>query len=493
MSLLGALLVVLAGQLAGRALLPARERLERSRWEEACLAQVLGTCALALGAQLLGWAGLPFGVPAAGLLLGAALLFDGRRVLRDRGAALAAAPGGRGLHLLLGVLAAGSVLGSVVFPLNEFDAILHFALKAKVILAEGGVTGPGFTAVTEEFGRIMTHPNYPPGLPYLEALAAQVGGWDERWVQLPLAFWVASLPGLAAFGLRPFGDRAAAAGALLLACTPMLVIRDLTADWPFNLADAGLGADIMLGGRGDLALAATTAAACALLVHARRGAGLGAAALAGLALAGGVLFKNEGLAVLLAVALAQLLGFLAPGPRPWRAAGAAVGVALLLASPWLLQRGGLPAIDENYSEHLTPARLAAAFEPEEAAGELFGHRAVAESAADAGRPRAAVVAGYFGTEALDLLSWGLLWPLFVLGLAVPLAAGAEERRWLGLLVLGVAAAYALILLVTPWYLPSLRTTGIPERLLLHLVGPAAMVAGAARGAARGEERAATMP
>jgi hypothetical protein len=47
--------------------------------------------------------------------------------------------------------------------------------------------------------------------------------------------------------------------------------------------------------------------------------------------------------------------------------------------------------------------------------------------------------------------------------------------------------------VTPWYLPSLRATGIPERLLLHLVGPAAMVAGAALGAARGEERAATMP
>ncbi len=60
------------------------------------------------------------------------------------------------------------------------------------------------------------------------------------------------------------------------------------------------------------------------------------------------------------------------------------------------------------------------------------------------------------------------------------------------MVLGTLAAYALILLVTPWYLPSLRATGIPERLMLHLVGPAAMVVGAALAAAAPADRAASM-
>ena len=98
------------------------------------------------------------------------------------------------------------------------------------------------------------------------------------------------------------------------------------------------------------------------------------------------------------------------------------------------------------------------------------------------------MAEYLGTEALDLVSWGLLWPLFLLGIPWRLRPGSEDRRWLALLVLGTLAAYALILLVTPWYLPSLRATGIPERLMLHLVGPAAMVAGAALA----RDRAASM-
>jgi len=495
---LGGLIVVAAAWLTGRALLPGRASLERSAWEEACLAFIAGSSALVVAAMALCWTGLAFSGGLAWSLLAAGALAGLARIRRDRAAAaapLAPAPGGRAAQLLIGALAAGSVLGALVFPMNEFDALLHFGLKGKALYSGASVDGQAFTGVLGDFGRLMTHPNYPLGIPFLEAFAAHAGGgWSERWVQLPLAFWSACIPGLVALGLRPFGGRAAIAGALVAACTPMLVVRDLFADWPFNLVDAGMGADIMLGGRGDLALAATTAAACALLLRARRSGSWCAAALAGLCLAGGVMMKNEGVAVLAVLAIAQGITLLLPprpaagAPRPGKVAAVALGLGIVLAAPWLQHRSTLPAIDENYSEHLTAGRLGAAFAPEQAEREFFGHRAHEESAAAAGRARAAVVAEYLGTEALDLVSWGLLWPLFLLGIPWRLRPGSEDRRWLALLVLGTLAAYALILLVTPWYLPSLRATGIPERLMLHLVGPAAMVAGAALA----RDRAASM-
>ncbi|MBL7008581.1 MAG: hypothetical protein ISR76_06250 [Planctomycetes bacterium] len=493
MSLVGGLLVVVAAWLTGRALLPGRAALERSIWEESCLAYVAGCSALVAAAMLLTWAGLPFGAPLAWGLLVAGAGAGAWRLRRDRAAALRPAPGSRRTHLLLGALAAGSVVGSLVFPLNEFDAILHFALKGRALFFGASVGGPAFTGVLGDFGRIMTHPNYPLGIPFLEAFSAHAGfGWSERWVQLPLAFWSACIPGLVALGLRPWGARAAIAGALMAACTPMLVVRDLFADWPFNLIDAGLGADTMLGGRGDLALAATSAAACALLLRARRSGSLATGGLAGLCLAGGVLMKNEGMAVLVVVAIAQGIVLLLPGPRPWKPVAVTLAAGLLLAAPWLLHRTELPAIAENYAEHLTIERLGAAFQPELAEQELFGHRAFEESASAEGRARAAVVAEYFATEAFDLVSWALLWPLFLLAVPLRLRPGSEDRRWLALVVLGTLAAYALILLVTPWYLPSLRATGIPERLMLHLVGPAAMVVGAALAAAAPADRAASM-
>ncbi|RMH02594.1 MAG: hypothetical protein D6702_08525 [Planctomycetota bacterium] len=488
MSALGGLFVVLAAWLGGRALLPARSTLARSRWEEACLAWAAGTSALTVLATALAWLGLPLSPAVAWGMLGAAAIAGLGRLRRDRRESLAPAPGGRPLHLLLAILAAATAAGTLVFPLNEFDPLIHFALKGKLLAAGADPAGPAFTGVTAEFGRIMTHPNYPLGIPILEALTARIGGgWDDRWVQLPLAFWTACLPGLVAAGLRPWGEAAAGRGALLAASIPILVVRDFFAEWPLRLTDAGISGGILLGGGGDLALAACFAAACALLVRARRSGSLCTAAVAGLCLAGGAMLKNEGAALLAVLALAQLLVLAVPGPaaaaptRPWRPAGVAVALALLLATPWFLHRSRLPSIDEAYSSRLTPTALAAAFRPERTTKEVFGQRAGEESEAAAGRPRAAVVAGYFAVEAGDLASWGLLWPLFLLGLPLRPRRGDPERRWLALAVLGGIAAYALVLLIPPWYLPSLRATGIPERLLVHLVGPAAMTAAAAVG------------
>ncbi len=342
-----------------------------------------------------------------------------------------------------------------------------------------GMRGP------EGFGRVATHPNYPLGLPILEAWAASLGGWSDRWVQAPLALWAACLPGVVAFGLRHVSAAAARGGALLLACTPMLYAANLFARGARDWHEAGLGGAMTVGGGADLPLAAMIALACALQLRAWERGSLRVAALAGLAFGGAAMMKNEGLGLAGVALTASVLACALPGRPRLRPAAAGWLVAALCIAPWLLVRAQLPAIDENYGGQVTVARLADALggmeEPRENVPPGMGGDA--EEAAD-GAPllRRSLVARAFLEEFADLRTWGLLWFATAAAMALSLRRWREAApRWLCLLLLGGVALYALILLVTPWYFPSLRDKGIPERLLLHLVGPCALLAGFALG------------
>ena len=56
-------------------------------------------------------------------------------------------------------------------------------------------------------------------------------------------------------------------------------------------------------------------------------------------------------------------------------------------------------------------------------------------------------------------------------------SGAQLGITIAAVVLGGHLLYFLILLVTPWYLNTLTNTGIPERIWMHLIGPAALLIG----------------
>lgn len=480
MNALGGLVVVLAAWLGGRALLPSREALPRSLGEEQGAAYLLGSTALILLAQLMFALGVPLSLPVAGALLALAAFAGGWRVSREaRAGGLAESalpPAGRLLVLLL---AAGSAAVTLSLPLNEFDPILHFAMKGRLLHGGELPTGEAFTAIGGEVGRVMTHPNYPLGVPLLEAFAAHAGGgWSDRWVQFPLALWSACLPAVVALGLRGLSPAAARAGALVAACTPALYAREFLLHGWRDLASAGLGEEKMLGGRGDLPVMALFGGAAAFMLVARRGGARAwcPAALAGLCLAGAATMKNEGLALAGVLALALLLAALFERGRGLREAGVALGLAALLLAPWLVVRAQLPAIDENYSEQVSLERVIHFWQNDETA-ELSPIRPENYGAdwTDSSRWRPARVARYFGLEFVDLLSWGLLWPLAALGLIRALRR--PEHRWLALTLGGGLALYALVLHVTPWFLPSLHKKGIPARLFVHLVGPAALLAG----------------
>ncbi|MCP4092386.1 MAG: hypothetical protein GY747_02965 [Planctomycetes bacterium] len=483
MSLITGLLFLVCATLIGRALLPSRTILSRSLWEELGVAYLLGTGVVTvvitagfvagLSMSLLWWLPLIGGI--------AAFALDGQRkaVIGN----YAEVPWTRPIGLLLAVLAVAAFLATIALPLNEFDAIYHWAYRGKVLLHEGTPLNEAITGMVnaDGYGRLVTHPNYPFGIPILEAWTAHWGGWNARWVQLPLSLWSACLPMAVAFGLRGYSNQAASYGALLTAATPILYSYNFLEDGFDSISMAGLTSTLTLGGGADLAVMAMLGAACALFIRARQVDCKRAAICAGLALAGTVMMKNEGLALAGVCLLALLLVSFIP-PRRTRVAIPFAAVAVVSIAPWLGLRAQLPAIDENYSEQMTV---------ENVMHYLGGGRELVEKApiAMSGREqvdlenapaRIGLVLTSFWEEFSDLRSWGLLWLLMIVALPVTRQRLADpETRWLALVVLGGVCLYLLILLVTPWNFPSLRDKGIPERLLVHLVGPIVLMFGAA--------------
>ncbi|HEX9793729.1 MAG TPA: hypothetical protein VGC54_07065 [Planctomycetota bacterium] len=487
MGVLGGMAVVVCAWLAGRALLPARAVLARDRWEEQGVAYLLGAAALVVAAMLATRLGVPFHAPLAFALLAAAAAAGIWRLRCERRVPdpyLPCALGGW-MRALMVVLGAGSVLVTIAFPLSEFDPLFHFAYKGKILHGTGNPFDGAFTEVlgsTEVpgVGRVMTHPNYPLGIPFLQAFAAHAGfGWSERWVLLPLSLWAACLPAAVSLALRGFSTAAARWGALIAAATPMLYVRNFPRSGAVDFRSAGLDGTKTLGGGGDLAVAALFAAGCALYLRARQSGRSRTALLAGLALAGAAMMKNEGLGLLGVAAIAMLVTDPLMGRRRWAMSALAVAAAILLAAPWLSHRARLPAIDENYGEQLTFARLAdywTGMEPVERSPLALTGRVDKEDLGT-GELRRSILYRYYHSEFTDFLSFGVLWLLVLLSVPVGASFRQAELRWLAAVVAGGLLMYALILLVTPWGLTHLRPMGIPDRLFLHLIGPAAMLAG----------------
>lgn len=497
MAFLAGIFVVLSLLAIGAALLPTKSACPRSRWEGFALAFLVGSATVVtLGSAVLAL-GLPF-VAVAGSLL-AFGIFAILQTLRSgiampmttELAAEARTGFSPALVALVFALGLGSVLASLALPINEFDPLLHFAYKGKILAEVGTPFDEALTGLVDEngelrrFGRIVTHPNYPLGIPILEALVAVLGrGWHERWIQFPLAFWAMCLPAAVFFGLRPIGRRAARAGALIAATTPILYQRNFTENGWADFGNAGLGNELTLGAGADLPVAALLTAACALLLHGRRQQLPRLQLLGGLCLAGAVMMKNEGLALFGCFVLAIVLSGagLPLGKSKRNAVGSlgALGVGIGAILPWLMLRGKLPAIDENYTEHFTFERIKHFLGGGAELVERSPKALVGQADDLLANPPARMddLPGYFTGEFLDWRSWGLLWFLLLVALPWrPRELRDTDRRWLAMLAVGGVCLYFLILLVTPWYLPLLREKGIPERLLLHLIGPICILIG----------------
>jgi len=473
-ALFTALLLWLAGQgLIALAAGPGRR--PRGPLELHATALLLGATALPLLGFYAVWILGPL-PPGAGLalLLGAATpgalcaVRHHRAALAARGQPRPWTPLQRLGAAVLVSFALFAVFAAASVPMHGFDATFHYAYKARLLFHEGFGT-PAWTELEGPVGRTMTHPTYPPLLPALELLVAWVrGGYDDDAAR-PLMALFALVP--AALLVAELGRRGRSAGLLAglawitlpvlyywrlphpdpLLGTLGLFLGPEAAAARFGTPSAWMRAPAWcLDGTADLPLAALVLAA---FLHATRllsGRGdrldvLGAGVLG----AGALLAKNEGLALVALLGLALALGcWRARARRGALALLVAVGVAALTSAGWFVARAGLPTVDEDYPSRITPAVLRASL------------------------GRAGEVAGRFARSLLDVSAWNLTWPLFLAAVAWALArrrvALASPVGVALLVIAGGSAIYALVLMVTPWNLELLATTGIPLRLLLHL-------------------------
>jgi len=485
-TLIGGVLFLLIATVIGRAMLPQRQRLVRSRWEELALSYLLGCTAVMVGLTAGLAAGISFHLlfflPIAAAFGCGYLIWKGKESPQDFAANLFS----RWTTTTLVLLAVGSIAATLALPLNEFDPIYHFGYRGQVLLYDGSATSEAITGMIhpDGYGRMVTHPNYPFGVPILEAWVAKIGGWHPRWVQIPLAFWTACLPLVVAFGLRPRGARTATFGALVAAVTPMLYGADFLMNGWDSLSRAGLAGEMMLGGGGDVGIACLLTLSLSLWLRRASLEGVHLVALSALSLAGTGHLKNEGLGLAGCVVLALLLGALLPKPSQAKKQLLPIaqlcGFLVLMLGPWLFLRAQLPAIDENYTERLTLSNVVHFWSAEELEDRSPQAAAGKTDDLESSGKRRNLVATAFLEEFADWRSWGILWLLFFCALPVTRRRLADvDLRQLCLLVLGATTLYFLILLVTPWNFPSLRDKGIPERLLVHLVGVMALAVGTA--------------
>ncbi len=538
--LTGATLAVALGLwLGGLGALRLAERLgarPRGELERQALALLLGLAiGPALHAHLVMLVGpLSTGGGRALLAALAALgaLLELRARLARRGSGLSAASGAPDentpWHALQGLALAGTLAGAAFaalyassMPMHVFDPVYHFAYKGKLVYHEGFRT-ESWTDIGAPMGRIMTHPNYPPGLPALHAQVGTAGGAFSEDATRPLmALYALAAIALVGTALRRRGRSAALLGAFSLAWLPLLYYSQLPQNpWSwvtdesrffetleFSPQRLGMCALALLfgssyaqehwshmgsfripdgwtlDGAADLPLAAMLLAACLCLGRALQRPTAsegptgtrGDALIGGLLLGGAALLKNEGmalaaLALLVFTALALLVRGGPPRGEVLLRAGLAVAAMLALVGPWLAIRGEIPSVDEDY-----PAAIARVFGIER--GPEPGPWDRSPRSPEEAAARAPVVAAGFAQAFAHPLRWNLLWPLFWLVLLWRLTRPAALARHPLLphllLTVGAILAYGVILIVTPWDLPTLFTTAIPDRLLLH-VAPLAL-------------------
>ena len=317
--------------------------------------------------------------------------------------------------VILGCLAAWLLWTSSVVPLADYDGRAFWLLKAKALAHEQHIDGPFFQLKTTSSPRNQ----YPLLLP-LDAALTMIAGrqleeWHARW--LYVCFGIAFALEIRRQIGRLFSPALGAwCGAALLSL-PAILSPDVGA--------ASAGSDVALGAFIAAAFFEVVAAESPL----RLGMWLGFAALT----------KSEGFpaAVLL----------LALGAITFRRRIAIAAAPLIVTLGALfIWRARVPRSDESPF-----ARLIL---------DLPSHRT-----------RLFEFLAAFARQPFSLRTWGILWLLFLVAMAVLMI----KREWRPLLITGavilpMVLLYSAVVAVTDWE-PGVIVALAP-RLLVHLLGPA---------------------
>jgi hypothetical protein len=214
--------------------------------------------------------------------------------------------------LVIGVQAVWVALHAIGRPLIIWDSWVNWAVKARSIFIEGGIS----PAVYADPSRAVTHLDYPLLLPLLQAWHfAWVGAPDDRIAAVvPVLYYLSLVAVVYGVLLRQVGQGVALAAAVVVATMGTM---------------AGLAAAAFA----EVALATYALIAAVYLLEWMQGGSRGALLIA--ALAGGLMTwsKREGVILLAALVLGVVLAHLR-SRRAWGAAGAMFAAAVVMSGPW---------------------------------------------------------------------------------------------------------------------------------------------------------------
>lgn len=361
------------------------------------------------------------------------------------------------LVLFIGVMIASVVYNALQLPL-EGDAKQIWGYKAKILYYEG-LYSPDF----HDASQIHQHPNYPLLIPILEAWTYSFAGQiDDRSIKvLHVFFYVFLLAGVYA-GISRYLNPLFAASlvAAFSTFTPFIVSK-------YGLSDGGASS-----GYADMPLTFFYTMAALILLRWLSGGSVAdensprartaSLALCAILLAAAVFTKNEGTALMLLVlAVAFIVLLIGRASTPRRGIAALLimlAILIVLTAPWYAFRLSLPAIDENYLAQLTVENI---------------QRGLADNAGlivlyfidrmTFFRPLGDMSRGVFG-------GWTVFWPVFLAACILYVRkCFARNNFFLTLLLIGNAAVYFLILLVTlptAWVIEDLLRF-VTLRLAMH--------------------------
>jgi hypothetical protein len=326
------------------------EPLRYRRWERLAYCYPLGLAALGMPMFVMSWAGIHLHVLPVVLLVGsaAAVAYAIRRApLTQYVAAQKSAEPGTPLSemewflvaIILACLAART-WASLITPMNDWDGICVWGLKAKVVFFETVRTTGYFNRNELQY----SHPIYPLLWPFMYAWVATVlGHWDDVGI----------------FVLNPVNVIVATA---LLYCALRRQTSRMTS-LAMTAAFASFPAlmNYTECAQGDVPLMLLNAASLFCLFDWMQSRRLPSLLLAGFLIGGGMFTKEEGKIIFVAHAAVACLSILiaaAPGERT-KLFGH-LGLYLLIAGiwilPWLVFQRSIPA-EEDQFRAVTPSNI----------------------------------------------------------------------------------------------------------------------------------------
>jgi uncharacterized membrane protein YidH (DUF202 family) len=329
-------------------------------------------------------------------------------------------------------------------PINTYDALFHWAYKAKILYYERSVNTPSFTEMFDTVVRLNTHPDYPLLVSFLEFhICTIIGKYDDRLAKVIFPFFfLLTILFFWQFNRSFYPLEYRILSIVFFVTIPFFYIQRITD--PFVPGTN----NIILGGNAELPLIFFYLVQIIHLFKWIKNGGFSNLFIAGLFSAFASFTKNEGTGLLamsfLALIVIVLLYFKGTRKKRLLCCFSYLLLSLLMLIPWLIHHSYLPHIGENYPQQLKINIFLANLQ------------------------RLPTIILKIISEFSKIYLWGFLWILFFLLTFLNRKEKKEKGfKFLYLVLLLNGLMIIGIYIISPWNLKDLALLTVLSRILFQ--------------------------